>query len=93
MGITTAQLYLTNPKFRFCAGSNLACVVAEIYDGENLRQWAYLEVRLIVFSIEPFHKTIYHHYHHHLLQSHETYFEEHLALLTLTIKFNTLNYI
>ena len=34
--ITTAQLHSTNPEFRFCAGSNPACGVSEIRDGEDL---------------------------------------------------------
>ena len=33
--ITTAQLHLTKPELRFCAGSNPACV-SEIRNGENL---------------------------------------------------------
>ena len=34
--ITTAQLYSTKPELRFCAGSNPACGVSEIQDGEDL---------------------------------------------------------
>ena len=37
--IASTQLYSTNPKFRFCAGSNPDCGVSEIRDGENLWQW------------------------------------------------------
>ena len=33
---TTAQLYSTKPEVRFCAGSNHACNVSEIGDGEDL---------------------------------------------------------
>ena len=33
--ITTAQLHLTKPELRFCAGSNPACGMAEIHDGED----------------------------------------------------------
>ena len=35
MVIATAQLHSTKPKFRFCAGSNSARSVSEIYDGEK----------------------------------------------------------
>ena len=34
--ITTPQLYSTKPELRFCAGSNRACGVSEICDGEDL---------------------------------------------------------
>ena len=34
--ITTAELHSTKPEFRFCAGSNSACGVSEIRDGEDL---------------------------------------------------------
>ena len=34
--ITTAQLHSTKPELRFCAGSNPACGVSEIRDGEDL---------------------------------------------------------
>ena len=34
--ITTAQLHLTKPELKFCAGSNLTCGVSEIRDGEDL---------------------------------------------------------
>ena len=34
--ITTAQLHSTKPELRFCAGSNPACGVSEIRDGEGL---------------------------------------------------------
>ena len=47
--ITTAQLHQTNPELRFCTGSNPACGVSEIGDGEDLRQWPRLEIRLNVF--------------------------------------------
>ena len=33
---TTAQLHSTKPELRFCAGSNPACGVLEICDGEDL---------------------------------------------------------
>ena len=36
MGITTAQLHSTNPELIFCAGSNSACGMPEICDGEDL---------------------------------------------------------
>ena len=32
----SAQLHLTKPELRFCAGSNPACGVLEIRDGEDL---------------------------------------------------------
>ena len=34
--ITTAQLHSTKPGLKFCAGSNPACGVSEIRDGEDL---------------------------------------------------------
>ena len=34
--ITTAQLGSTKPQVKFCAGSNPACSVSEICDGEEL---------------------------------------------------------
>ena len=34
--ITTAQLHSTKSELRFCAGSNPACGVLEICDGEYL---------------------------------------------------------
>ena len=34
--ITTAQPHSTKPELRFCAGSNPACGVLEIHDGEDL---------------------------------------------------------
>ena len=46
MVITTAQLHLTKPELRFCAGSNPACVVSEIRDGDDLWQCSRLEIRL-----------------------------------------------
>ena len=36
VAITTAQLHSTKPELRFCAGSNPACGVSEIRDGEDL---------------------------------------------------------
>ena len=47
--ITTAQLHSTKPELRFCAGSNPACRVSEIRDGEDLWQWSRLEIRLNAF--------------------------------------------
>ena len=49
MVITTAQFHSTEPKLRFCAGSNPACGVSEIRDGEDLWQWSRLEIRLNTF--------------------------------------------
>ena len=34
--MTAAQLHSTKPELRFCAGSNPACGVLEIRDGEDL---------------------------------------------------------
>ena len=34
--IATAQLHSTKPELRFCAGSNPACGMSEIRDGEDL---------------------------------------------------------
>ena len=34
--VTTAQLHSTKAELRFCAGSNPACSVLEIRDGEDL---------------------------------------------------------
>ena len=45
--ITTAQLNLTKPELRFCAGSNPARGLSEIRDGED--QWSRLEIRLNAF--------------------------------------------
>ena len=36
MVIITAQFHSSKPELRFCAGSNPACGVLEIRDGENL---------------------------------------------------------
>ena len=47
--ITTAQLHSTEPELRFCAGSNPACGISEIRDGEDLWQWSRLEIRLNTF--------------------------------------------
>ena len=47
VGITTAQLHSTKPELRFCTGSNPACDVSEIHNGEDL--WSQLEIRLIAF--------------------------------------------
>ena len=46
MVITTAQLHLTKPELRLCAGSNPACGVSEIHDVEDLWKWSLLEIRL-----------------------------------------------
>ena len=43
----------TKPELRFCTGSNPACSVSEIRDGEDLRQWSRLEIRLNVFRRSP----------------------------------------
>ena len=38
--IATAQLRSTKPELKFCAGSNPACGVSEIRNGEDLWQWS-----------------------------------------------------
>lgn len=43
------RVYLTNPELRFCAGSNAACGVSEIYDGENFWQCSWLEINFVNF--------------------------------------------
>ena len=55
MYITTAQLHSTKPVLRLGAGLNLARGVSDIRDGEDLRQWSRLEIRLNAFrqSIIP----------------------------------------
>ena len=47
--ITTTQLHSTKPELWFCAGSKPARSVSEIRDGEDLRQWSRLEIRLNAF--------------------------------------------
>ena len=47
--ITTAQLHSTKPEIRFCAGSNPTRGMSEIRDGQDLRQWSRLEMRLNAF--------------------------------------------
>ena len=42
--VTIAQLHSTKPELRFCAGSNHACGMSEIRDGEDFA---------IFFSIVP----------------------------------------
>ena len=37
--ITTAQVHLTKPELRFCAGSNPTRSISEIRDGKDLWQW------------------------------------------------------
>ena len=56
MVITTAQLYSTKPKLRFCAGSNPAHGVSEIRDDQDLWQWSRLKIRLNAFFGQPYHK-------------------------------------
>ena len=46
--ITTAQLHSTNPKLRFCAGSDPAQDVSKVRNGD-LWQWSRLEIRLNAF--------------------------------------------
>ena len=47
--ITTLQLHSTEPELSFCAGSDPARGVSQICDGEDLRQWSRLEIRLNAF--------------------------------------------
>ena len=47
--INTGQLHSTKPELRFCAGSNPGRSVTEIRDGEDLRQWSQLKIRLKAF--------------------------------------------
>ena len=47
--ITTAQLHSTKSELRFCAGSNSACGVSRIWDGEDLWQGFLLKIRLNAF--------------------------------------------
>ena len=47
--ISTAQLHSTKLELRFCVCSNPGCSVWEIRDGEDLRQWSQLEIRLNAF--------------------------------------------
>ena len=49
MVITTAQLHSTKPGLSYCAGLNPALAVSEIRNGEDLRQWSPLEIRLNAF--------------------------------------------
>ena len=51
MVITTAQLHSTKPELRFCTGSNTACGMSKIRDGEDLWQWSMLEIRLNAFRL------------------------------------------
>ena len=47
--IITAQLHLTKPELKFCAGLNPARGVLEIRDSEDLSQWSRLEIRPTTF--------------------------------------------
>ena len=47
--INTAQLHSAKPELRLCTGSNPACGMLEIRDGEDLWQWSQLEIRLNIF--------------------------------------------
>ena len=62
--IATAQLHSSMSELRFCAGSNSACGVSEIRDGENLWQWPRLQITLKrLSSVHHTTKTIHHHDH------------------------------
>ena len=54
--ITTAQLYSSKPKLRFCIGSSPASSMLEIWAGDNLWHWSWLEIRLNTT------KSIHHHH-------------------------------
>ena len=47
--ITAARLRSTKPGLRFSTGSNPACGVSAIRDGEDIWQWSRLEIRLNAF--------------------------------------------
>ena len=47
--ITIAQLHSAKPELRFCTGSNPACGLLEIRNGDDLWQWSRLEIRLNAF--------------------------------------------
>ena len=46
---TTAQLYSSKPELRFCKGAYHARSVLEIFDGKDLWQRSWLEIRLNAF--------------------------------------------
>ena len=48
--ITTVQLHSTKPELRFCTGSNPACGMLEICDGEDLCQRSWLKMGLNAFQ-------------------------------------------
>ena len=54
--ITTAQLHSTKPELRSCAGSNPACNMLEIRNGEDLWQWSWLEIKLNAFHRSTIHE-------------------------------------
>ena len=64
MVIATAQLHSTKPELRFCAGSNPACGMLEIQNGEDL-------LTIVAAGNKAEHlllvnhttKTIHHHYY------------------------------
>ena len=49
VAITTAQIHSTKPELMFCAGSNPACGVSAIRNGEDLWKWFQLEIKLNTF--------------------------------------------
>ena len=49
LAISTVKLHWNKPELRFCAGSNHACSVSEIRDGEDIWQGSRLELRLSSF--------------------------------------------
>ena len=54
--ITIAQLHSTKPELRFCGGSNLACGVWEICDGEDSDSGPGWKQGLTPFVGQPYHK-------------------------------------
>ena len=47
--ITNAQLHATKFELKLCRGSNPSPGVSEIWDGEDLWQWPWLEIKLNAF--------------------------------------------
>ena len=63
--ITTAHFHSTKPELRFCAGSNPACGMSEIRDGEDLTIVPAGNKAKGPLSVNHTTKTILHHHHHH----------------------------